>query len=276
VEILDFVLPDGTDYGAVDVLSDAAIRDGIKEFSDWPTIPQLYAGGEFVGGCDIVKEMFQSGEIYEALGVEKPVWKTPSITISDEAVAKIKEAMGDDATQVLSMQIDAAYSCGLRFTPMPDENDPLAGIKVESNGMTIFFDPISSQRADGLSIHYEDSDKGEGFTIDNPNSPPPVKEITVKELKSLMDAGEVELFDIRAPQERETANIEASKLMTPEMETYIMELDHETPIYFMCHHGSRSLDAAGYFRAKGFRAVASITGGIDAWSQEIDSDVPRY
>jgi len=102
VEILDFVLPDGTDYCAVDVLSDPAIRDGIKEFSDWPTIPQLYADGEFIGGCDIVKEMFQSGEIYEALGVEKPVWKTPSITISDEAVAKIKEAMGDDTSQVLA------------------------------------------------------------------------------------------------------------------------------------------------------------------------------
>jgi len=276
VEILDFVLPDGTDYGAVDVLSDATIRDGIKEYSDWPTIPQLYANGEFIGGCDIVKEMFQSGEIYETLGVEKPVWKTPAITITDEAAAKIGEAMGDNTDQVLSMQIDSSYQCGLRFTPAPDENDPMAGIKVESNGIVIFFDPISSQRADGLRIHYENSDQGEGFTIDNPNAPPPVKEISVKELKELMTAGDVELFDIRSPEERETASIEGSKLMTPEIETYILDLDRETPLYFICHHGSRSLDAAGYFRAKGFRAVASITGGIDAWSQEIDPEVPRY
>jgi monothiol glutaredoxin len=49
----------------VDVLRDAEIRQGIKEFSDWPTIPQLYIKGEFVGGCDIVKEMFQTGELQE-------------------------------------------------------------------------------------------------------------------------------------------------------------------------------------------------------------------
>ncbi len=49
----------------VDVLRDPEIRQGIKEFSDWPTIPQLYVKGEFIGGCDIVKEMMQSGELRE-------------------------------------------------------------------------------------------------------------------------------------------------------------------------------------------------------------------
>ena len=50
-------------YETVNVLSDPAMRDGIKEFSSWPTIPQLYVRGQFVGGCDIVKEMFQAGEL---------------------------------------------------------------------------------------------------------------------------------------------------------------------------------------------------------------------
>jgi monothiol glutaredoxin len=53
----------GVKFKGVDVLKDPAIRQGIKEFSDWPTIPQLYVKGEFVGGCDIVTEMFQSGEL---------------------------------------------------------------------------------------------------------------------------------------------------------------------------------------------------------------------
>jgi monothiol glutaredoxin len=53
----------GVPYATVDVLEDLQIRDGIKEFSNWPTIPQLYIKGEFVGGCDIVREMFQSGEL---------------------------------------------------------------------------------------------------------------------------------------------------------------------------------------------------------------------
>jgi len=50
-------------FDSVDVLSDEEIRNGIKEFSDWPTIPQLYVKGEFVGGCDIIKEMFEKSEL---------------------------------------------------------------------------------------------------------------------------------------------------------------------------------------------------------------------
>ena len=63
----------GVKFKGIDVLADPAIRQGIKEFSSWPTIPQLYVKGEFVGGCDIVREMFQTGELKEFLsthGVE--------------------------------------------------------------------------------------------------------------------------------------------------------------------------------------------------------------
>jgi monothiol glutaredoxin len=60
VQILDHL---GADFVGVDVLQNDAIRDGIKTYSDWPTIPQLYVKGEFVGGADIIREMFQSGEL---------------------------------------------------------------------------------------------------------------------------------------------------------------------------------------------------------------------
>ena len=60
VQILDHV---GAAFVGVDVLQDEALRDGIKSFTDWPTIPQLYVKGEFIGGCDIVREMFQAGEL---------------------------------------------------------------------------------------------------------------------------------------------------------------------------------------------------------------------
>ena len=69
VQILDHV---GAPFVGVDVLQDEALRDGIKAFTDWPTIPQLYVKGEFVGGSDIVREMFQAGEL-TALMVEKGV-----------------------------------------------------------------------------------------------------------------------------------------------------------------------------------------------------------
>lgn len=67
--VLNFM---GVDYKDVDVMADEAIRQGIKDFSDWPTIPQLYVKGEFVGGCDIVTEMTLSGELdqlFDAKGV---------------------------------------------------------------------------------------------------------------------------------------------------------------------------------------------------------------
>ena len=67
VRILDSMLPE---YTTVDVLQDQTIRDGIKEYSSWPTIPQLYLDGEFQGGCDIITEMYQSGELQGKLSSE--------------------------------------------------------------------------------------------------------------------------------------------------------------------------------------------------------------
>ena len=60
----------GAQYETVDVLQDAEIRQGIKEYADWPTIPQLYVKGEFVGGSDIMMEMFESGELKQLVGAE--------------------------------------------------------------------------------------------------------------------------------------------------------------------------------------------------------------
>lgn len=69
VQILDYV---GVDYKGINVLTSNELRQGIKDYSNWPTIPQLYVKGEFVGGCDIVREMFQAGEL-QAFFEEKGV-----------------------------------------------------------------------------------------------------------------------------------------------------------------------------------------------------------
>lgn len=66
----------GVDFKDINILEDAELRQGIKDFSNWPTLPQLYVKGEFVGGCDIVREMFQSGEL-QKLFVDKGVPHTP-------------------------------------------------------------------------------------------------------------------------------------------------------------------------------------------------------
>jgi len=72
VQILDYL---GVPYKGVNVLEDEAIRQGIKDYANWPTIPQLYVKGEFIGGCDIVREMFQAGELH-ALIHEKGIAHT--------------------------------------------------------------------------------------------------------------------------------------------------------------------------------------------------------
>jgi len=64
VQILTHV---GVKFKGIDVLTDPAVRQGIKDFSNWPTVPQLYVKGEFVGGCDIIREMFESGELQDYL-----------------------------------------------------------------------------------------------------------------------------------------------------------------------------------------------------------------
>ena len=77
----------GVEYKDVNVLADDGIRQGIKDFSDWPTIPQLYVKGEFVGGCDIITEMVISGELDSAL-------KEQGISFNEEAANKIRETNG--------------------------------------------------------------------------------------------------------------------------------------------------------------------------------------
>ena len=74
VQILDYL---GVAYKGVNVLANEEIRQGVKEFSNWPTIPQLYVKGEFVGGCDIVREMFQTGELATFLGEQGVACQQP-------------------------------------------------------------------------------------------------------------------------------------------------------------------------------------------------------
>ncbi len=69
VRILDSLV---SEYATFDVLADPVIREGIKIFSSWPTVPQLYVKGEFIGGCDIVQDLYAAGELHEKLGLAPP------------------------------------------------------------------------------------------------------------------------------------------------------------------------------------------------------------
>jgi monothiol glutaredoxin len=70
--VVQILKKEGVEFDTFNILTDAEVRQGLKDYSSWPTYPQLYVGGKFVGGCDIVTEMFQSGEL-ETLLAEKGV-----------------------------------------------------------------------------------------------------------------------------------------------------------------------------------------------------------
>ena len=262
----------GREYNTVNVLEQPAIREGIKEYSQWPTVPQLYVDTEFVGGCDVVQQMYASGELHRALGL-KPVERiTPKITVSDSAAEAIREGLTQDPMAALHLNIDADWNHEFSLSS-PKGHE----IKVASNGVEINFDVASAQRAHGLVIDMAETPNGVGFSITNPNTPPPAEEMSVQALKGKLDAGEpLHLFDVRGDDERARAHIEGSRLLDEEAVKFIDNLPKDEMLVFQCHTGVRSRSAADHFRRQGYTNVHNLTGGIEAWSQEIDPRVPRY
>ena len=271
VSILGRLIPS---YGHFDVLSDRDVREGLKEFSNWPTIPQLYVGGEFQGGCDIVKEMYASGELHQALGLEVAAVTPPSVTVTDAGAKLLREATQRQGGE-LHVAIDAGFKHSLSLAPRAGHE-----IAATSNGITLLFDRDSASRAEGLVIDAADSGGGrQALTVDNPNAPKaaPVNQLSVRELQAWMEAGEpLYLYDVRTPEEHRKARIAGATLVDAKVAAEIEKLPRDTRIVFHCHHGGRSQAAAEHFAALGFTNVHNLAGGIAAWSREIDPSVPTY
>lgn len=268
VGLLDTVLDS---YDSFDVLSDQEIREGIKEFGNWPTIPQLYIEGELVGGCDIVTTMFNNGELHEMLGITAPDRTPPEVTITDKAAEKIREAMDGHEGAGLHFNVDANWQSQFNVAPATGSE-----ISVEASGITLLFDLASAQRANGAVIDWVESMQGEGLTIRLPKAPQAINQMSVQQLKAALDNHAVILIDIRGREEREKASIAAAKTMEKDYMQQVEAMPKDTALAFICHHGSSSQVAAEHFRKLGFSNVSNVAGGIDAWSQEIDPSVPRY
>lgn len=269
VAALDMLL---ADYVAVDVLRHPDIRDGIKEYGSWPTIPQLYVKGELIGGCDIVTGMFDSGELAEALGIAAPGDVTPAIAL-DPAVEEIMtNALAANAGMAVHLRIDAGWEHTLSLAPTREGT-----VTVRSGGITLHLDPWSASRADGLRIRVKESLQGQGFEFDNPNAPPPVRSLSVQDLKAQLD-GEtgIRVYDVRGADERAAASLAVASPWDESAMREIDGLDRDEPIAFLCHRGGRSRSVAEGYRRRGHTRVYNVEGGIDAWAAEIDSSIPRY
>ena len=161
VQVLNRLLPE---YRTFDVLSDSEVREGVKDFSDWPTIPQLYIGGEFMGGCDIVKEMYDSGELHDALGMERPDLSGDDVEISISAEAEqiLRNAQQQQQAE-LHFGIDAKFQPFLGFGPATGSE-----IRVPVGDLFFLLDRDSAARARGASITVVDSEHGQRLDVDIP------------------------------------------------------------------------------------------------------------
>jgi monothiol glutaredoxin len=193
------------------------------------------------------------------------------LTVTDTAARAIREAAPEPDRAALRITISPSFQYDLRLdAPGPDD------VAVVTNGITVLLDPDSAARAEGLTLGFDDDDGG-GFTIDNPNAPVPIEQISAEDLKALLERGEpFHLLDVRTPAERAIAVIAGSRLLDQALHDELMQGDRNTALVFQCHHGMRSQSAAEYFRRAGFKRLYNLQGGIDAWSLQVDPTVPRY
>lgn len=269
VNMLNTLVPK---YTTVNILAEGDVRNGMKEYSDWPTFPQLYVKGEFVGGADIVKQMYESGDLEKKLGDVAAAPPAPTVTVSARAAQELSAAVTDSGPgDVVHLTITNAWEHQLDLGPKEASH-----VTVESGGITVQLDRTSAARANGVTIDFVEAADGGGFKIDNPNRPAAVREIAPKDLKVLLDNGSVKhLYDVRTPKEQAQATIGGVLLDDAAMGA-ISALSKDTPIAFHCHHGGRSRAAAEHFLKEGFKTVYNMAGGIDAWSKDIDTKIPRY
>ncbi len=161
----------GASFETINVLADPEVREGIKELSGWPTIPQLYVKGEFIGGADIVKEMAADGSLQQLLATTAPPAppsRLPQIRITPAASEAF--AAASDGSDVLHLEIDPQFQNDLFFGPQgPDD------LAIDAGALTVYMSPSSARRADGLVIDYVKAGSAQGFRLDNPNDPASVK-----------------------------------------------------------------------------------------------------
>jgi monothiol glutaredoxin len=268
-EVLNELLPE---YLGIDVLEDPELREGIKRYGNWPTIPQLYVRGELIGGADIVRSMYTSGELHRVLGLPPPDHTPPEIHVSDAAAAAIRAALAEAEPGLgLHLTIDARYQAHFALAPRDER-----AIVSAANGIAIHMDPGTAQRARGLAIDWVETPQGAGLALRNPNAPAAVRPLSVQALKARLDAGTITLIDVRPPEERALAALAQPFRTLDEGIDALAALPKDTPLAFLCHGGGRSERAAQHFRELGFGEVYNVVGGIDAWAREIDPAVPRY
>jgi len=215
------------DFGWFNVLEDQEMREGIKHYGQWPTIPQLYVNKELVGGNDIITEMFNTGELHELLGLPQPDKTPPHISISEKAAEHIKEGMQDVGDHALFLSIDDSFNT--RFSL---EKPKGYEIIAEVEGIRFHMDIATAKRAQGIEIDWIDELQGSGLSIKNPNEPPPVQHLSVEDLKAWMDSDKPQplIFDVRSQESIAAGTVTGAVRLDKEKMQEIENMEKDTAL----------------------------------------------
>lgn len=253
----------GDDFSSFNVLEDPEIREGIKTYGQWPTIPQLYVNKELIGGNDIVSEMFNTGELHELLALEQPDRTPPNISITDEALNHIKEGLKDMGNHQLFLSVDDEFNT--RFSlEQPKGYEVIADV----GDLKVYMDIGTAKRSNGVEISWVDELQGSGLRIKNPNEPPAVKDLSVAELQDWLatDVDNPLVYDVRSPDKIAEGTVDTAVRLDKAAIERIESMDKDTPLVFVCQVGQSSMSAAEFFRKKGYTKVFNLTGGFNAWN----------
>lgn len=248
------------DFVAFNVLEDERIREGIKVYGDWPTIPQLYVDGELVGGCDIITEMYNAGELHALFGLEQPDRTPPEIEITELAAEKIRGFLAAYPGQHLHLNIGGDWDAQFQVGPRGGHE-----IVTEAAGLTVLMDLASAQRARGARIDWVESMQGEGLKLDLPGAPAPVQPMTADQLQQRLNSGErILVIDTRREDDRRAQPLEFARALDAELMTELKDADRTMPLVFVCYVGETSLKIAEHYRKQGYEQVYNLEGGVAA------------
>ena len=263
------------DYAHVDVLADPALGAAIRGFGDGPATPRLYFDGRHVASGDDIERMANTGELHAALGRVAPARRTPAVRLTPAAADFIRAVIDNSvAGTVAEIRVDKQYCASLSFAPR--RQDAIA-LPLEG-GAVLQFDLISAQRGDGLSIDWQDVERGPSLLLHHPKAavPEAVRPISPVQADARVRDGGLTIVDIRPAQERTLARLSVPFLHMDDGTHEIRNLPAEAPLAVLCHRGDRSYHAGVFLRQQGHLDVSYVEGGIQAWAELVDPSIARY
>lgn len=175
------------------------------------------------------------------------------------------------------VEILARHGVTYHTVDVLERPDIREGIKIYGNWPTLPQLYVGGALVGGCDIVTQLYQEGTLAETLRPQAPARVQQLSVRELKQWLAAGEAfRLFDVRTADERRIAHIDGSTLLDERARAALEALPRDTRLVFHCHHGGRSQAAAELYLQKGFTKVWNVKGGIDAWSMEVDPAVKRY